>query len=461
MLLKYDETQIPERGDPFLNDSLARKKLAENLTRLIQSAQQPFIISLQAPWGGGKTTFIKMWQRYLESFGHACLYFNAWQSDFVEDPLIAFVGEISKKMMERQAQGKLGMQLKKLQVIGAKLTRNAVPLTVQLATQGFLSQESVKQASDFLFDNRGEIASVLSNLAEEKIKQYERDKNGLQEFRKELAEFAKSLAARANARKPLVFFVDELDRCRPSFTIALLERVKHVFSVEGVVFVLAVNREQLAHAVRAAYGAETDAEGYLRRFVDFSVNLPPPDVESFCRALYNRFDLPKLFHSRRNKPSEQQSLLKMFVKFARAYRFNLRVIEQCFTELNFFLRTIPSEAALYPEILAFLIAFKSHNPQAYEALSGEPTYPQLKEVIQAAAAELDPTDPDMTRTLAQFAAYAVYGYVEEGKIKEAVGDLSADYECERLAEPLLETAQRMSGDMRVVRDLVAALNLVF
>lgn len=461
MLLKYDEIQIPERGDPFLNDTLARKKLAENLTRLVQSARQPFVLSVQAPWGAGKTTFIKMWQAYLESFGHACLYFNAWQNDFVEDPLIAFVGEISKKMMEKRAQGKLGMQLKKLEIIGGKLARSAVPMTVQFATQGLLSQESIKQASDFIFNNRGEIAGFLSHLAEEKIRQYESDKNGIEEFKKELAEFAKSLAARANAKKPLVFFVDELDRCRPGFAIALLERVKHIFSVEGVVFVLAVNREQLDYSVKAVHGAATDADGYLRRFVDFSVNLPAPDVESFCRSLYNRFDLPKFFHARRNKPSEQQALLKALVKFARAYRFSLRAIEQIFTELNVLLRTIPSNSVLHPGLLAFLITFKSRNPQAYQALSGELTYPQLKEIVKSAAADLDLNDKEITWILAQFAAYAVYGYVEEGRIKDAVMDLTADYECQPYAESVLEIVQRMEGDARALRDLVATLNLIF
>ena len=38
MLTKYDEIQIPDRGAPFINDRLARKKLAENLTRRAQFA---------------------------------------------------------------------------------------------------------------------------------------------------------------------------------------------------------------------------------------------------------------------------------------------------------------------------------------------------------------------------------------------------------------------------------------
>jgi hypothetical protein len=73
---------------------------------------------------------------------------------------------------------------------------------------------------------------------------------------------------------PLVVVVDELDRCRPDYALALLEVVKHFFSVPNVHFVLGVNLEALAHSVRARYGSGIDAERYLRRFVSLSVHLP-------------------------------------------------------------------------------------------------------------------------------------------------------------------------------------------
>ena len=48
--------------------------------------------------------------------------------------------------------------------------------------------------------------------------------------------------------------VDELDRCRPSYAVELPEVVKHLFTVDGVVFVIAVNRAELTHSIRALYG---------------------------------------------------------------------------------------------------------------------------------------------------------------------------------------------------------------
>jgi predicted KAP-like P-loop ATPase len=44
-------------------------------------------------------------------------------------------------------------------------------------------------------------------------------------FKAQLAEITKK------EKKPLVFIVDELDRCKPEFAIRLIERIKHFFDI--------------------------------------------------------------------------------------------------------------------------------------------------------------------------------------------------------------------------------------
>jgi len=85
----------------------------------------------------------------------------------------------------------------------------------------------------------------------------------------------------AQKEKPLLVMVDELDRCRPSYAVELLEVAKHLFAVRHVVFALAVNRSELEHSVKALYGDEFDAHGYLRRFFDVDFQLPAPDRNQF------------------------------------------------------------------------------------------------------------------------------------------------------------------------------------
>lgn len=92
-------------------------------------------------------------------------------------------------------------------------------------------------------------------------------------------------------RSPIAFFIDELDRCRPDYAVRLLERLKHLFSIAGVFFVLAVDRQQLEASVQGVYGANLNATGYPRKFIDLRYPLPQLSTEEFARALIERFDL--------------------------------------------------------------------------------------------------------------------------------------------------------------------------
>nr|WP_237158141.1 P-loop NTPase fold protein [Shewanella psychrophila] len=60
--------------------------------------------------------------------------------------------------------------------------------------------------------------------------------------------------------------MDELDRCRPSYAVEMLEVIKHFFDMPNVVFVVATDTEQLQHAVKAVYGNDFNANVYLSRF---------------------------------------------------------------------------------------------------------------------------------------------------------------------------------------------------
>ena len=90
--------------------------------------------------------------------------------------------------------------------------------------------------------------------------------------KKNIISFKNSLAnfiEKSTEDKPVVFIIDELDRCRPNYAVEVLEQIKHLFSVPKIVFVLSIDKEQLGHAVRGVYGSEKlNADEYLRRFID-------------------------------------------------------------------------------------------------------------------------------------------------------------------------------------------------
>ncbi len=81
--------------NPFENCKLKRKAYAKLLTSIIDNAEGGFTMALNNSWGTGKTTFVKMWQKYLENSEHQTVYVNAWEMDFISDPLYSILGEIS------------------------------------------------------------------------------------------------------------------------------------------------------------------------------------------------------------------------------------------------------------------------------------------------------------------------------------------------------------------------------
>ena len=88
-----------------------------------------------------------------------------------------------------------------------------------------------------------------------------------------------------------IVFVDELDRCRPDYAISYLETIKHVFNVKGMIFVLAIDYDQLSNSARALFGSQLDSGGYFSKFYHRLFNLEA-EAETFTGLVepyFNRY----------------------------------------------------------------------------------------------------------------------------------------------------------------------------
>ena len=256
-------------SDPFENDRLNRHRAGELLAEIVHVLEGSAVIGLHSPWGTGKTTFLRMWSALLRKHGRHTILFDAWQSDFQDDPFSALVSTLTESL-EGRAQPKL---LRMTREAAAELARKAIPVAIRLGTGGLLNlSEGIEK----------EVAVATASLVEDRIKQYEEGSDSIVSFKAKLGELAQE-------QGPIIVLVDELDRCRPTYALELIEVAKHLFDVDSVVFVLALDHRQLAHSVRAIYGEGFDSEGYLRRFIDLDYRLPPPDVASFAEQLLERY----------------------------------------------------------------------------------------------------------------------------------------------------------------------------
>jgi predicted KAP-like P-loop ATPase len=239
-----------QADDPFINDCLNRKPLIENLTNLLASTTNPFVLSVEASWGYGKTTFVKMWQQYLAQQGFVALYFNAWENDFVEDPFLAFIVSITSQIEEINKDSDLVDKAIKVKKVGGKIIKKALPIALAAISRGVLDKDTFDSVEKFISD--GDISDLVSETATKSIEAFENQKSDMVQFKEALEELIDAISDKK--KLPLVIFVDELDRCRPDFSLSLLEKIKHLFNVNGIFFVLSVDRRQLENSVRAIYG---------------------------------------------------------------------------------------------------------------------------------------------------------------------------------------------------------------
>lgn len=254
-------------SNPFNEDLFNRRALAEQLTGYLDRLRDGTVLSLDAQWGEGKTWFGLNWSAQLKNDGYRVIYLDAFQQDYVDDPFLLIASEINEVI------GSDDTVAEDLKEKAAKVMKAILPLTAKVA---------INVASKLALgttDASGSIKDVLETAAdstsdatekwlEDKIDSHSKEKESLQNFREALKSFC------ASHEKPVVFFIDELDRCKPTFAIKLIERLKHFFDVPNLIFVLLLNNQQLENAVKGVYGSDTDAAGYLRKFVHLNLKLP-------------------------------------------------------------------------------------------------------------------------------------------------------------------------------------------
>ncbi|OAN75119.1 hypothetical protein A8B78_16950 [Jannaschia sp. EhC01] len=245
----------------FDDDVLERKATSKQLSELVERIEDPIVLALDDKWGSGKTFFLKRWvaAHTAENNGTATtIYFDAFENDYLTDPLVSIITAVSGRLPDAQAA-----TVKKWKLVAAKLAKPALGIALSVATFG------AKQHLDEIGDVIADAASGEAKDAAQDLWDIEKDrKEAAGDFRNLLSELTQKSAA------PIVIVVDELDRCRPDYALTVLEVIKHFFSVPKVHFILSINGKALENSVKARYGAEIDAESYLRKFINVSFSIP-------------------------------------------------------------------------------------------------------------------------------------------------------------------------------------------
>jgi len=240
-------------------DEYQRKPISEKIIRLLESGAKVSPLVIDGNWGAGKTEFCQKLIHLIED-GETNLrpiYVDAFKADHADEPLMTLMAAVLKALPKAEREPLIKKALPAIKFGAKTLLKASVNWGLRQdaadVVEGF--EAEVKNAGDEIINHAVETLLAIHVAAEENI-------NTLQAALTELAE-----------DKPIVVFVDELDRCRPDFAVNMLENIKHIFDVEGVQFVLVTNFDQLRASINHCYGNGLDAQRYLDKFVQFSLSL--------------------------------------------------------------------------------------------------------------------------------------------------------------------------------------------
>ncbi|WP_421283018.1 KAP family P-loop NTPase fold protein [Aeromonas veronii] len=356
-------------------DRLDRARYAEFLTNYLaaEGKQRNYVLNLNAEWGAGKTWFIKRW--YMELKAHyPTVYIDAWQQDFSDDPLLTVISSIIDQLKD---------------ATGNKV---AIPDGVKSKLLGLLKvggklvlKSAIKKAGleDGDFSMEGEDADKLvDTLCSNHKERYE----SIQYLKQEIRQWVEA-AVSANLDQldgqgrldyPAFILIDELDRCRPSYAVEMLETIKHIFDIKRVVFVLATDTEQLQHAIKVIYGEGFDAQNYLGRFFQRRFTLNKKSRREFISNILEGRILPDGSTMVWPELNNSRVLLEVVTAVSDSLELSLRQTEQIIDRLLFVMRK-PRRRKVNLVFLMYLFALHEKDYQLYSGVSdGALSYAQDK-----------------------------------------------------------------------------------
>ncbi|KGB51783.1 KAP P-loop domain protein [Sphingopyxis sp. LC81] len=387
---------LVSRGDVWQGDRLGRQQDAESVYRFIMSqvearrlrgGKASYVLNINAEWGHGKSFFLHRFATQLAHDGHVVAQVNAWENDLANEPMIAVMAAIEDGLKPHLSAGskvraKWKALMKASGPLAVSLMKGVATSFLKKHTGEFLSEATNRLDSDQKATHKAEAEAESSpigegaaavfeklgdDLAARMIEAHKQHLNSIATFRNNLAAIAASMPHDENPDAKIFVLVDELDRCRPSHAINLLEAVKHLFNTDGVVFVIATNTSQLSASIKAVYGNDFNATDYLLRFFDRTYSFRDVPITDFVNFMFSTHGIPPGLY----KVAEIDAV-PLSVSYFEAVGLSLRDIEQCFeifsTIHHLWTEVVPPQL---PLLWPLIMAHHKGRTEAFRMFSGQ------------------------------------------------------------------------------------------
>lgn len=383
-------------------DLFGRREEAEDLIGYLESVStrpsvrdegHAHVLAVDTSYGQGKSYFLRRLARHM-ALDHAVAFVDAWVDDLEDQPMVALAATLDKALEPwvkehpelatpmAQFRSKAGRVAK---IVGVGLAKRGASFLImgsgaealgdELSKAGDvvkdLAKDSLKDVGNDVVD--GVVAGFGAGMAtsmETRIARFREGQKAIADMKAGLADVVKTLHE-AGMKLPITIVIDELDRCRPTYAIKVLEELKHLFDVAGVAFVLGMHGQQLAHSVTAAYGAGFDSTAYLRRFFNRRYVLREaaltPLVEKLCEDLtipLARLTTPAVADSNNTNAAAQEHAPKIIADYIRAYDLAARDAFTILEMLQTAMALTGDGPILLPLLMPMIIAHVKDQPVA-------------------------------------------------------------------------------------------------
>lgn len=349
--------------DIWEQDELGYRSVGEAFTNLVKTIDDAKVLSIEAGFGRGKTFFRQAWSEHLRQNGEVVVEIDVQQSDHSGDPVVTLLGALVASLPENEDElsTKAYESAKKIASLGAKtLTkvalRSAADDVIDAVTDAAKDQiegfEHLKGFLDEVGDGMSKAAghAIAAQMSAEKVR--------TKELPEQLETLLTALTSKDGTER-VIIILDELDRCHPDYAIAVLESMKLVFNMTGFVFCLMINADYLEKLAQHRFGASTNDEKYLDKFVDIRLKLEP-NPENFKNAIKNHaLELPLAIPFGEDENFSLEHAADLAAVVAEKYKFSMRKTKRILLKVELALRCY-SDRPLDASLLVFL-AFQNET----------------------------------------------------------------------------------------------------
>jgi len=340
------------------DSSLGRDIFGKNLSNIVLNCDTPLVISIEGSWGTGKSTFLDRWICHLNQQNVRVAFLDAWQASTFDNPRSALLGEILE-VINRLALAK-DLTASRLKSDFITLGKELLKSTLCSVSKGIIDSNVQQAVVNATKSDRPNIELDKDSTLSDDFCKYTATKKLYEDFRSKLSEVISLKESESEYTGPLVFIIDELDRCRPLFALDMLEALRHIFITENVVFVLSIDSKQIANSLQSIYGNGFDYNLYLRRIIDHRFSLPSPNTREFINYSIKHYNLQDCLSTIWGAYGITTFIatLEMVVD---AFDLDMRSIEQFIA--TFYLCLSLTTDNQYCEILFFLVLLKFVKPE--------------------------------------------------------------------------------------------------